>query len=131
MGFDREKCVEALRAAFGNTDRAVEYLINGIPQNPIQQPAQQMPGQQLGGQQLGGQLGGDGNPAEQVFRALVHNPAFAQIKQLIRNDPSALQPILQQISQTSPELYAVFFSLIKDNSSKSIGFSEGDHVGCA
>lgn len=35
------------------------------------------------------------------------NPNFAQIKQLVRNDPNALIPILQQISQSSPELYAV------------------------
>ncbi len=31
MGFDREKCVAALRAAFGNAEVAVDYLINGIP----------------------------------------------------------------------------------------------------
>lgn len=37
----------------------------------------------------------------------MNNPAFAQLKQVIRNDPSALQPILAQISQSSPELYAM------------------------
>lgn len=33
MGFDREKCVAALRAAYNNTERAVQYLLNGIPAN--------------------------------------------------------------------------------------------------
>lgn len=36
MGFPREECTAALRAAFGDSDRAVEYLLNGIPQNPSQ-----------------------------------------------------------------------------------------------
>ena len=33
MGFPRDQCILALRAAFGNVERAVEYLFNGIPQN--------------------------------------------------------------------------------------------------
>lgn len=38
---------------------------------------------------------------------LMANPNFAQIKQLIRTNPAALEPILQQISQASPELYTL------------------------
>lgn len=34
MGFDRPLCVKALKAAFGNSERAVEYVLNGVPEHP-------------------------------------------------------------------------------------------------
>lgn len=97
MGFDREKCLAALRAAFNNTERAVQYLLNGIPAN-LQggrvRPPGQAQGQPVGQPQ--GELpeGGQAADIENVFRLLMSNPNFQQIKQLIRNDPSTLGPIL-------------------------------------
>jgi UV excision repair protein RAD23 len=83
MGFPREECIAALRAAYGHSDRAVEYLLNGLPLAP---PRPAIP-----------------NPMSSL-----QDPAqLAQLRAMVQNDPSSLPQILTQIQQTSPELYNV------------------------
>jgi hypothetical protein len=46
-----------------------------------------------------------------MLATLINSPQFAQIRQMIRNDPQSLSVFLQQIAQTSPQL----FELISQN----------------
>ena len=91
MGFEREQVVKAMRAAFNNPDRAIEYLMTGIPETPEpQQPAAQ-PQQSSGA---------EGNP----LAFLLQNPMFMQLRQMIQQNPQIIQPLLGQLQQSNPEL---------------------------
>ncbi|XP_006011153.1 UV excision repair protein RAD23 homolog B isoform X1 [Latimeria chalumnae] len=111
MGYEREQVVAALRASFNNPDRAVEYLLTGIPgdreshtvsdppqaastgaSQPTPAPAS-TPTPASGG-------GGGGNPLE----FLRNQPQFQQMRQIIQQNPSLLPALLQQIGRDNPQL---------------------------
>lgn len=100
MGFPREQCVLALRAAFNNVERAVEYLLNGIPANIQNRP----PPAQSQGQAA---EGGEERLGIEQLRAIFNHPQLANVKRLIRQNPSALQPILAQLATSAPQIYNV------------------------
>merc|ERR1712168_1067433 len=113
MGFPRDQIIAALRAAFGNPDRAVDYLMNGIPENLLQQQQQQAP------PPAAAAAAASATPAAAVVNdpsaALTGNelerirnePQFQQIRQIIRTNPQLLQQFIQQMSRSNPDLFRV------------------------
>jgi len=126
MGFERQLVVKALRAAFNNPDRAVEYLFNGIPASAeaeSQAPPQGIPqaAPQAAPQsapqsipqsttQTAPQTTPFPQPNQQEATGgspldfLRNQEQFRQLRQMIQANPQLLQPILQQLGQTNPHL---------------------------
>lgn len=100
MGFPEDQVRSCLRAAFNNPDRAVEYLMNGIPAG-LQAPAASTPA-----------AGGGNTEAATPARAptlddLRNHPEFNQIKALVQQNPQALPEVLRQIGERQPQLLEV------------------------
>ncbi|KAF2085828.1 UV excision repair protein Rad23 [Saccharata proteae CBS 121410] len=147
MGFPRAEVERAMRAAYFNPDRAVDYLLTGIPESALREgpggtassptpaapatgaPATTAPaasGEEpvnlfeaaaqagqggRGGARAGGAAAGAGAGAgtEGGLNAgnlefLRNNPQFQQLRQLVQQQPSMLEPILQQVGQGNPGL---------------------------
>jgi UV excision repair protein RAD23 len=128
MGFDRAQVQRAMRASFNNPERAVEYLMTGIPgglgieqqpavsaaplpqRSPAAAPVAQQTGntqnlftaanQQAAAQQQSQQAGG---PASDLS-FLQNQPQFQQLRQLVQANPALLQHLLQQLGQSNPDL---------------------------
>ncbi|NWX46813.1 RD23B protein, partial [Steatornis caripensis] len=109
MGYEREQVIAALRASFNNPDRAVEYLLMGIPGDQAVAEAPQAAS--TGASQSSAvaaavatvstttsSLGG--HPLE----FLRNQPQFQQMRQIIQQNPSLLPALLQQIGRENPQL---------------------------
>jgi len=104
MGYEKEKVEAALRASFNNPDRAVEYLLTGIP------PQLELGGG--GGPTPAVAVGEEGGapavpgaaPGENPLAFLRDHEMFQQIRAVIQQNPSTLSTMLQQIGQSNPQL---------------------------
>lgn len=123
MGFPKEDVERCVRAAFGNADRAVEYLMNGIPdsvqagmQGETAPPAPAPTGGQTAPPSTGGGLafpaipppssggGGGGGDLPPALAALRNNPQFSQLASMVAQNPALLQQMLPALAGSYPEI---------------------------
>ncbi|KAH0885452.1 hypothetical protein HID58_061548 [Brassica napus] len=125
--WDRDTVVRALRAAFNNPERAVEYLYSGIPSQAEIPPAPQAPA--TGGQAAnplaqeaapvsatGGpnanplDLFPQGMPAADAGAGagnldfLRNSQQFQALRAMVQANPQILQPMLQELGKQNPQL---------------------------
>uniref|UniRef100_A0A8C1YIU6 UV excision repair protein RAD23 n=1 Tax=Cyprinus carpio TaxID=7962 RepID=A0A8C1YIU6_CYPCA len=105
MGYEREQVIAALRASFNNPDRAVEYLLMGIPtesEQPPQEVVQPPPASNPTppAPQRPQPPPTSANPLE----FLRSQPQFQQMRQIIQQNPALLPALLQQLGRDNPQL---------------------------
>ncbi|TYG97655.1 hypothetical protein ES288_A10G055800v1 [Gossypium darwinii] len=147
--WDKETVIRALRAAYNNPERAVDYLYSGIPESaevavpvahfsisqttetgaapaapvsgaPNSSPLNMFPQETLSG----AAAGGDGS-----LDFLRNNQQFQALRSMVQSNPQILQPMLQELGKQNPQLlrliqehHAEFLQLINE----PLEGSEGD-----
>ncbi|CAN0329858.1 UV excision repair protein RAD23 homolog B isoform X1 [Strix aluco] len=110
MGYEREQVIAALRASFNNPDRAVEYLLMGIPgdNQAVAEPPQAAT---TGASQSSAVAAAvatipttTSSLAGHPLEFLRNQPQFQQMRQIIQQNPSLLPALLQQIGRENPQL---------------------------
>ncbi|XP_017062807.2 UV excision repair protein RAD23 homolog A [Drosophila eugracilis] len=115
MGYPREEVERAMVASYNNPERAVEYLVNGIPaeEEVIYNDEATNPSAIDSGPQTASALsvGRVVESNSDPFEFLRNQPQFLQMRSLIYQNPHLLHAVLQQIGQTNPAL----LQLISEN----------------
>uniref|UniRef100_A0AC34FV72 UV excision repair protein RAD23 n=1 Tax=Panagrolaimus sp. ES5 TaxID=591445 RepID=A0AC34FV72_9BILA len=124
MGYPENEALAALRAAFFDAERAVEYLINGVPDTVRAE----------GGYDTAME-GTDEEEPHVGLDFLQDNEQFTQLREIVRHNPDMLPEIIQQISQDNPALMQLireneqeFLALLNSDDDASSNAAEGEGI---
>ncbi|KAI3455168.1 hypothetical protein Pfo_011831 [Paulownia fortunei] len=149
--WDKETVTRALRAAYNNPERAVDYLYSGIPEStevavPLAQPA--VDSATATGAAHSAPASGAPNssplnlfPQETIAGAglgsldfLRNNQQFQALRSMVQSNPQILQPMLQELGKQNPSLLTLiqenqqeFLQLINEHGDGSEGEDIFDH----
>lgn len=122
MGYEKSQVIAALRASYNNPERAVEYLLTGIPPSlgdtEDSLPVVPTPASTGTAAPSNTSAGESTPPAPQAtatnpttetagenpLHFLRNQEMFHQMRQLLQRDPGMLNAVLQQLGQSNPEL---------------------------
>ncbi|KAK8524711.1 hypothetical protein V6N13_015723 [Hibiscus sabdariffa] len=140
--WDKETVTRALRAAYNNPERAVDYLYSGIPQSaevavpaanfstsqttetgadpvsgaPNSSPLNMFPQETLSGAAAGG------NGSLDFLR---NNQQFQALRSMVQSNPQILQPMLQELGKQNPQL----LRLIQEHQAEFLQLINEPHEG--
>ncbi|RNF24167.1 putative UV excision repair RAD23-like protein [Trypanosoma cruzi] len=111
MGFeDREQVALALRAAYMNPDRAVEFLCTGIPSDVLQRmnepainPSASSERMSSLTDRLTSHMRQDDSDSA-LYNALMQIPQFGEIRSIVQANPESLPTVVQQLRIHHPEV---------------------------
>ncbi|TDG48777.1 hypothetical protein AWZ03_004889 [Drosophila navojoa] len=110
MGYDEPDVRAALRASFNHPERAIEYLITGIPTDvPVAHQTQTHANANAADANLIGET------AERL-NYLATDPHFAHVRDLIRQNPELLELVLTHLRESDPAA----FEAIRNNQEEFI-----------
>ncbi|XP_027344629.1 ubiquitin receptor RAD23b-like isoform X3 [Abrus precatorius] len=126
--WDRDTVSRALRAAYNNPERAIDYLYSGIPEAAeVAVPVPHYPGSQTtetAGISAGAVPGAPNSsplnmfPQLKLFQEAIsgtgaglgsldflrNNPQFQALRSMVQSNPQILQPVLQELGKQNPGL---------------------------
>jgi len=111
MGYEKPQVEAALRASYNNPDRAVEYLLTGIPPSAMMEAAPASAAAPQAAPAASTPAAGQPAPAagtgENPLAFLRDHEMFQQIRSVIQQNPQMLTTMLQQIGRSNPELLSI------------------------